>query len=240
MLQAGSVVEEGTHDQLYGADESVYRSLVQLQEQATDKRAALALDLEAAAAADEEAAASTAAEVTRQRCEQTRSATAGSTGSLQLSLRGNARDNGPRRRSSTRDSLPLGRRRTTEDDGGAGEGEPAVAKEARDDEEEEDKLVRRHVGTAADTQPPARLRCEALLVTAASTVLLLCFCPPLRGSCVRVTWVRSCRPGSVVCTRGGGLAAHCGGTPPSARCHSCSGPPARPALMAPGPPRCPS
>lgn len=59
------MVEQGTHEELYAVPDSVYHSLVQLQEQATDRREALAAaagDLEAAAAADEEEAAGIAAQ----------------------------------------------------------------------------------------------------------------------------------------------------------------------------------
>lgn len=66
-LQAGTVVEQGTHSALYSDEASVYHSLVRLQEQATDKHDEMAqgLDFEAAAAADEAAAAEAAAEATR-------------------------------------------------------------------------------------------------------------------------------------------------------------------------------
>lgn len=64
-VQGGAVVEQGTHEELYAVQDSVYHSLVQLQEQATDRRdalAAAAVDLESAAAADEEEAAGIAAQ----------------------------------------------------------------------------------------------------------------------------------------------------------------------------------
>jgi ureidoglycolate hydrolase len=38
MLQEGDVVEQGSHQELYSNEGSVYHSLVRLQEQATEKR----------------------------------------------------------------------------------------------------------------------------------------------------------------------------------------------------------
>lgn len=61
-VQAGSVVEQGTHCALYRDEGSVYHSLVHLQEQATEKRDKLVYqDLEEAAAADEAHAEAAAA-----------------------------------------------------------------------------------------------------------------------------------------------------------------------------------
>ena len=52
------MVEQGTHEELYAVPDSVYRSLVQLQEQATDRRGALSAtataDLEAEEASDDD------------------------------------------------------------------------------------------------------------------------------------------------------------------------------------------
>eukprot|EP00892_Ulva_mutabilis_P010381 jgi/Ulvmu1/7715/UM039_0021.1 len=89
VMKAGAVVEEGTHSELYAVKESVYRSLVQLQEQATDRRGGggPAIDLEAAAAADEAAAAGIAAEHAAQRGEAPAGAEGGSTASPQVSGR---------------------------------------------------------------------------------------------------------------------------------------------------------
>jgi hypothetical protein len=57
MPQAGDVVEEGTHEELWARPDSVYHSLVALQEAATDRRdQAAEMDLEEIARKDEERA----------------------------------------------------------------------------------------------------------------------------------------------------------------------------------------
>ena len=53
-MQEGKVVEQGTHDVLFGQPDSAYRALVQLQQQAMDERAAMHAEAEAAVDEDEE------------------------------------------------------------------------------------------------------------------------------------------------------------------------------------------
>lgn len=146
-IQAGAIVEEGTHGELYAVEDSVYRSLVQLQEQATDKRegGAPILDLEAAAAADEAAAESLAAEHAQQRQDAGGPAAGGApAASPQVSAKA-ARGSGAQRRGSTRDSVPgpdTGSQQAGADGGMVSGKKQSADGGAKDVEKGEDELVR--------------------------------------------------------------------------------------------------
>lgn len=70
-MQAGTVVEEGSHEELWSNSETVYHSLVALQEAATDRRDHLtAVDLEEIVKKDAELAEEAAAEAAKEASQQ--------------------------------------------------------------------------------------------------------------------------------------------------------------------------